>query len=356
MPEPTNRNQARPIRSVVPGRAVDFQLGGMDPDMEKAFDLIRELQGNSIGGVTIPDEGFNNNDVLLYDGVSGEWEGVSKSALLTLTELVDVVITTPVTDHVVTYDGSGWVNALLDLDALSDVAISAPATGHILRHNGTLFVNTAISGLLALDDLSDVEISAPAEGDLIVRNALGQFTNRNWVPGSLGVGVAPTLARLEVNTLDTAVRALVVKGILGQTAALIQGRSSTDAVLFEVGAAGDVTLADAADLIFGTTTGSMLGTTNSQKIGAWGATPVVRPSAYTQTFSTADKTLGAYTADDESGAYTGVDNTQVGAVYATVADLNALRAAYENLRAFVEDLAAFVNSVTDDLQVIGWLA
>lgn len=54
-----------------------------------------------------------------------------------------------------------------------------------------------------------------------------------------------------------------------------------------------------------------------------------------------DSTLSAYTADDESSAYTGIDNTNGSAVYATVADLNALRIAYENLRAFTEDLAAY---------------
>lgn len=91
-------------------------------------------------------------------------------------------------------------------------------------------------------------------------------------------------------------------------------------------------------------------------IGFLGATAVVRPSAYTQTYSTADKTLGAYTADDESAAYTGIDNAQAGTVYAQVADVNALRVAYENLRAFVEDLAAFSNSQVDDLQSLGLVA
>ena len=55
----------------------------------------------------------------------------------------------------------------------------------------------------------------------------------------------------------------------------------------------------------------------------------------------ADDTLSAYTSDDESASYTGIDNAQGGAVYATVADLNALRTAYENLRAFAEDLASY---------------
>jgi len=88
-------------------------------------------------------------------------------------------------------------------------------------------------------------------------------------------------------------------------------------------------------------------------IGFFGATPVVRATALTQTYSTADRTLSAYTADDESVAYTGIDNLQAGTVYGQVADVNALRVAYENLRALTEDLAAFVNALVDDMQGYG---
>lgn len=116
------------------------------------------------------------------------------------------------------------------------------------------------------------------------------------------------------------------------------------------------TMGEAADWAFGTTTGTKHGTATTQKQAWWGATPVVQPSAYTQTYSTADKTFSAYTADDESAAYTGIDNAQVGTVYATVADLNALRTAYENLRAFTEDGMKMLNSVVDDLQTIGLVA
>lgn len=83
-------------------------------------------------------------------------------------------------------------------------------------------------------------------------------------------------------------------------------------------------------------------------------TPPNRLSGFTQTYATADKTLGSYTADVESAAYTSVgagvatlaNNTDV----AKLSDLNALRVAYENLRAFTEDLAKFVNSMVDDLE------
>lgn len=110
---------------------------------------------------------------------------------------------------------------------------------------------------------------------------------------------------------------------------------------------------DGYNLVFGTATGTMLGTGATQKLSFYGATPIVRPSAYTQTYATTDKTLAAYTANAQSSAYTG--SPADAASTAKLADLNALRVAYENLRAFTEDLAQQHNSMLDDLQALGLL-
>lgn len=88
-------------------------------------------------------------------------------------------------------------------------------------------------------------------------------------------------------------------------------------------------------------------------LGFYGTAGTARPSAITQTYSTASRTHAGYTADNEGSAYTGIDNLQPGSVYATVADLNALRVAYENLRAHHESTAQVLNTVVDDLQANG---
>lgn len=92
---------------------------------------------------------------------------------------------------------------------------------------------------------------------------------------------------------------------------------------------------------------------DGSNVGFYGVAPAVRASAIIQTYSTADRTLSAYTADNEGSAYSGIDNLQLGSVYAQVADLNALRTAYENLRALSEDVAQLLNAVVDDLQSLG---
>ena len=111
--------------------------------------------------------------------------------------------------------------------------------------------------------------------------------------------------------------------------------------------------------------------------GAYGVTPVSRPSAYTQTYATADKThanLTSATLTDNSG---GTANTTVQALTDpadTPITADALRddlvanlipelrnnfadltAQINALRVDLEDVKQLVNSVIDDLQSEGWL-
>jgi len=83
-------------------------------------------------------------------------------------------------------------------------------------------------------------------------------------------------------------------------------------------------------------------------VGFYNTAPVAKPAAYTQTYSTADRTLAAYTANVQGTAYTGAADGE-----AKLADLNALRVAYENLRAFCEDAVQMLNAVVDDHQALG---
>lgn len=41
---PNNRNRVRPVEPIIPGRPVDIQLGGTDPDRAFTYDLIRLLE------------------------------------------------------------------------------------------------------------------------------------------------------------------------------------------------------------------------------------------------------------------------------------------------------------------------
>lgn len=59
--------------------------------------------------------------------------------------------------------------------------------------------------------------------------------------------------------------------------------------------AGDQTLAEGKDLALGTTTGSKIGTAVGQKLGFWGATPVVQQASASQAAATSTTTTTSTT-------------------------------------------------------------
>lgn len=89
---------------------------------------------------------------------------------------------------------------------------------------------------------------------------------------------------------------------------------------------------------------------SENKVGFFAVTPVVRPTAYTQTYATADKTHANLTSAD-IGAFTG---GTVG--FLDAAERDNVRTQYNALRADVTDLKQLVNSVIDDLQALGLVA
>lgn len=81
-------------------------------------------------------------------------------------------------------------------------------------------------------------------------------------------------------------------GFTGNLADLQLGGASK----FKVASSGLTTWAEAANLVFGTTTGTKIGTATTQKLGFWNKAPVVQPAAYTVTNPTTDRALNV-TAD-----------------------------------------------------------
>jgi hypothetical protein len=132
---------------------------------------------------------------------------------------------------------------------------------------------------------------------------------------------------------------------------LVCGVVGTDASPYLPLAGG--TLADGAGVAVGSAAGSRLGTASTQKLGFWGATPVVRPGPYTQVYTTASRTLAAYAPIIETTAFSGIASGQSGSPYAQVSDLNTLRSACENLRGLTENVAQVLNALINDLRSTG---
>lgn len=126
------------------------------------------------------------------------------------------------------------------------------------------------------------------------------------------------------------------------------GRNNADVLATDE----DDTLADGVDITLGTTTGTKIGTATTQKLAVFNATPVVRQSAYTQTYSTASKTHSNPTA---SAVATTAATSDTPFGYSE-AQANAIVTAVNALVADVANVKQVLNSVIDDLQTYGWFA
>ena len=98
------------------------------------------------------------------------------------------------------------------------------------------------------------------------------------------------------------------------------------------------------------------------QVGFHGVAPVVRPAAFTQTYSTATRTVPAATAatltDNTAGTPTTTLEAMAGAVYTT--DIPAIRNNFADLAAMVNKLTAddltikqAINAILDQLQLYG---
>lgn len=89
---------------------------------------------------------------------------------------------------------------------------------------------------------------------------------------------------------------------------------------------------------------------DGSNIGFFGVSPVARASAYTQTYSTADKTHAAFTSADL--ATTAATNAAPWG-FASQAQAENIATQFNLLRADVADAKQLINSVIDDLQAYG---
>ena len=117
-----------------------------------------------------------------------------------------------------------------------------------------------------------------------------------------------------------------------------------------VGSVEIARLVGAADPYFGIgVDGSALKGTNAGLLGFFAATPIAKPSAYTQTYVTADKTHAAETSADFPAGGTGA----AAGAWDTAANRDLAITRFNALRVDVADLKQLVNSIIDDFQALG---
>lgn len=99
-----------------------------------------------------------------------------------------------------------------------------------------------------------------------------------------------------------------VKGSAGGSARDLALQTDGTTRISISGTTGDITVADSENIIFGTTTGTRLGTSTSQRIGFWNATPIVQP---TTAGAAATRTGGGGAALTDTDTFDGYTVAQV---------------------------------------------
>lgn len=150
-----------------------------------------------------------------------------------------------------TYDNAG--NALLDVTAAQHFENTFEVDGAV-TFNGICDItgNTGITGTLTVTGATALNGGLAMDTDKFV---VADTTGNTAIGGTLDVTGATTLT----STLEVS---------------------------------GDVTVND-VDVVLGTTTGTAIGTATGQKLGFWGATPVVQQVLATGAAATVDDVIGA---------------------------------------------------------------
>ncbi len=195
-------------------------------------------------------------------------------------------------------------------------------------------------------DLGDVDDSGADVGEIPVFDG-SNYVVTNWTPAAFGFGgqSSPT-AWVHIGAGTAAANTSPLKLTSGTNLTSPEAGSfeydGTELYFTRASTRLKVllsTFVDPTNVVFGSGTGSILGATGD-KVGFLGKAAIARPAQYTLAGS-ATRTFPT----DPSGAYTGVDNLQVGAVYATVADLNTLRAVVSSLEGVLRQVVSDLGDV-----------
>lgn len=109
---------------------------------------------------------------------------------------------------------------------------------------------------------------------------------------------------------------------------------------------------NAGSIITDTTTGLIIGTSTTQKIGFFNATPIVKGTAFTQTYATASHTHANVTSADFPAGGTGA----AAGGWSSAANRDLAISRFNALRVDVANVKNTLNGLIDDLQALGLIA
>jgi len=232
-----------------------------------------ETQGTGMFLSPSPNVPTRPSDITGYFVVAATEEGKlefnSGDGLLSLGELSDVTLTSPVSGQLLNFNGTFWENATPTLNYLDDVTITAPIVGDSLLFDGSKWANSPI----------------PAAGVAGPVNSI-QYNGAGVIAGSAnflfdGVSLVTVLGTVQATTLTD--------GVLNVTAGAVSGATTVNCV--SVTATGSVQGLSVTDGVATLTAGSISGAVDvtatgnvalgnaAATLGLYGVAPVPQAAA-----------------------------------------------------------------------------
>ncbi len=193
----------------------------------------------------------------------------------------------------------------------------------------------------------------------------GTTTEANLVASGKNSSNRESILNLTATTDDGAPHAGVGSVSIRLDTELDGGRifmNNVTQFLDQIFLSGNLNVGDGHNLVFSTSgTGTKIAGQNNQLMGFWGATPIARPSGFTQTYATTTKTHSNLTSATLTDSTGGTANTTLESVsnpptQAQVRNNFADLAAQVNaLRVDLVNVKGVLNAVIDDHQLMGLL-
>lgn len=250
------------------------------------------------------------------------------------------------------YVSSTKIEVEFDFRAITSLTSSAAITTQVITVNGGTGVNyLAVPDNLAkafeIREAANVyltvvttngaeSLSIPALTASVVDFLSGTGVNEIHIPTNLADALSVEVAGVgDLILVDTTTGSVAITVTTSAAAGLTL--------------AGHVTVGDAKNIILNATTGTKIGTATTQKLGFFNATPIVQRAAWTQTYSTADKTV----ANPLAAAVATTAATNSTPYGFAQAQADAIVTAINNLVLDMADTKQAVNALIDDLQALG---
>ncbi len=151
---------------------VDTATTTPTPNQVLVWNGTKWVPGSSVGTLVtlsdVDDSGLANNMFLYYDNATSTFK--FKLITFALNDLTDVTITTPLSNNILKYNGSAWVNALNLLSLLEDVDVSGITNNQSIAWNSLTNLFEPYTPATALTGLTDVDITTAGldQSDLLM--------------------------------------------------------------------------------------------------------------------------------------------------------------------------------------------